>query len=77
MMTTPPLKVPVTLYGSIIGEALIGPEGQVFIDIDTTPKGKEMREVLLMGFIDHLSLVPQHHYILQKREENVPRREVQ
>ena len=70
-MTTPPLKVPVTLYGSIVGEALIGPVGQIFIDIDETPKGKEMREVLMMGFIDHLTIAPQHHYIPKRRDNDV------
>lgn len=65
-MSSTPIKVPVFLYGEQIGEALVGPQGQIFIDIEQNPKGREMLDILLMGFIDHFTLAPQHHYAPKK-----------
>lgn len=62
MTNQAPKKLPLMLYGKIVGEALVGPDGQIFIDIDSTPQGKELRDILTDGWIDHFTLVPQNHF---------------
>jgi hypothetical protein len=61
-----PIKLPVTLYGSVVGDALVNPDGKIVINIDDTPKGKEMYDILTLGFIDHLTVVPQNYFIPRK-----------
>lgn len=52
------LKVPLKMHGVTIGSAMIGPHGEIFADVDASMLGMEMREALLAGLTDGLSISP-------------------
>lgn len=58
--------VPVKIFGEIVGTALIGNNGEIFLGIDQSRLGRELKGILQSGFAEHLSLGPVYTPIKRK-----------
>jgi hypothetical protein len=58
MVEGKPISVPVAIAGEIVGIAMVGPEGEILIQIDSNPRSKEIRRFLTQGLYLGLTIAP-------------------
>ena len=63
------IKVPIKFDGFVVGEAEISKNGEIITaELNASGVGREIRDVLLSGFADSISIRP--NYIPSKKKEN-------
>ncbi len=49
-------KVPITVDGDIVGTAMLLPDGEIVVELNTSPRGLEFQNFLSLGALENLSI---------------------